>query len=520
MTTQEQSYLLAIDNGTQSVRALVFDLKGQLIAKTKVEIEPYYSKNPGWAEQDLGYIWDNLCKACNQLWEEIDFPKEWIKGVSITTQRATVVNLDKQGAPLRPAMLWLDQRQAELTPMKGPWSLIFRAIGEKPSLDYFRSEAECNWISQNQPDIWKKTDKFLLLSGYHIHKLCGEFVDSSAAQVGFIPFDFKRFDWCRDNDWKWAALPVKRSMLPRIVKPGGLMGHITAQASKETGIPEGLPLISSGADKACEVIGSGALTPEIGCLSYGTTATYNNTNKKYVEAIKHIPPYPAAIPGTYNNEIIIRRGYWMVNWFKQEFGHRERKLAEEQGVVPEVLFDELLRQVPAGSMGLTLQPFWSPGVKIPGPEAKGAIIGFGDVHTRAHIYRAIIEGLAYALREGKERVERKNGVKIQTLRVSGGGSQSDEAMQITADIFNLPAERPHTFETSGLGAAINVAVGVGLYANHHIAIEKMTRKGDIFFPNRENVKIYDKLYKEVYLSMYENLSPLYKAIQKITGYPK
>ena len=209
---------------------------------------------------------------------------------------------------------------------------------------------------------------------------------------------------------------------------------------------------------------------------------------------------------------------WLIGFKKNLV--RERKLAAEQGVVPEVLFDELLRQVPAGSMGLTLQPFWSPGVKIPGPEAKGAIIGFGDVHTRAHIYRAIIEGLAYALREGKERVERKNGVKIQTLRVSGGGSQSDEAMQITADVFNLPAERPHTFETSGLGAAINVAVGVGLYANHRIAISNMTRKGDVFFPNRENVKIYDKLYKEVYLSMYENLSPLYKAIQKITGYPK
>lgn len=520
MNNEEKSYLLAIDNGTQSVRALVFDLDGQLVAKTKVELTPYYSTHPGWAEQDVDYIWDNLCKACNQLWEEIDFPKQWIKGVSVTTQRATVINLDKNGKPLRPAMLWLDQRQAELTPMKGAWDLIFRALGEKPSVDYFRKEAECSWIQQNQPEIWKKTDKFLLLSGYHNYRLSGDYVDSTAAQVGFIPFDFKRFDWCKDSDWKWAALPVKRSMLPRIVKPGGLMGHITAQASAETGLPEGLPLISSGADKACEVIGSGALTPDIGCLSFGTTATYNNTNKKYIEAIKRIPPYPAAIPETYNNEIIIRRGYWMVNWFKQEFGHREKKLAAEQGVATEVLFEELLQQVPAGSMGLTLQPFWSPGVKIPGPEAKGAMIGFGDVHTRAHIYRAIIEGLGYALREGKERVERKSGVKIQTLRVSGGGSQSDQAMQITADIFNLPAERPHTFETSGLGAAINVAVGVGLYKDHHLAISKMTRKGDVFFPNRENVKIYDKLYKEVYLHMYDNLSPLYKAIQKITGYPK
>ena len=112
-------------------------------------------------------------------------------------------------------------------------------------------------------------------------------------------------------------------------------------------------------------------------------------------------------------------------------------------------------------MGLMLQPYWSPGVGIPGPEAKGAVIGFGDVHTRAHLYRAILEGLAYALREGKERSERRSGKAITELRVAGGGSQSDAAMQITADIFGLPASRPHLYETSGLGAAIDAAVGLG-----------------------------------------------------------
>jgi sugar (pentulose or hexulose) kinase len=209
----------------------------------------------------------------------------------------------------------------------------------------------------------------------------------------------------------------------------------------------------------------------------------------------------------------------MVNWFKREFGLREQRIATETGVEPESLFDDLLREAPPGAMGLLVQPYWSPGVRIPGPDAKGAIIGFGDVHTRAHIYRAIIEGIAYALREGKERLEKRSGHSITTLKVSGGGSQSDEAMQITADIFGLTVERPHTYETSGLGAAINAAVGVGLYPDYQSALNHMTHEGDRFAPIEENVRIYDQLYKGVYLKMYDRLSPLYGSIREITGYP-
>jgi sugar (pentulose or hexulose) kinase len=148
------------------------------------------------------------------------------------------------------------------------------------------------------------------------------------------------------------------------------------------------------------------------------------------------------------------------------------------------------------------------------------MIGFGDVHTRAHIYRAIIEGIAYALREGKELSEKKSGVKMTSLKVSGGGSQSDEAMQITADIFGITAERPHTFETSGLGAAINAAVGAGLYPNYRAALDHMVHEGDKFTPIARNQQLYDQLYRDVYQKMYDKLSPLYKAIRSITGYPK
>ena len=126
-----------------------------------------------------------------------------------------------------------------------------------------------------------------------------------------------------------------------------------------------------------------------------------------MEPLPFVPPYPAALPGHYDSEVQIFRGYWMVSWFKEQFGDREQLAAAEAGVAPEALFDALVASVPPGSMGLMLQPYWTPGMRHPGPEAKGAIIGFGDVHTRAHLYRAILEGLAYALRDGRERIEKK-----------------------------------------------------------------------------------------------------------------
>ena len=516
----EKSYLLAIDNGTQSVRALLFDLQGNLLGKGKVELQAYYSQQPGWAEQDPEYYWQNLGEACRRLWQQVDIDKARIKGVALTTQRGTVINVDAQGLPLRPAMLWLDQRRAEVRgKIKGPWGWLFKLIGQEAAVDYFRAQAEVNWIAQQQPEIWARTHKLLLLSGFLTHRLTGQFVDSVACCVAYLPFDYKRLKWAAPRDWKWQAMPVGRPQLPELRKPGELLGHITAAASRLTGIPEGLPLIAAGADKACEVLGAGGLEPGTACLSYGTTATINTTRTTYLETVPLIPPYPAAIPDHYNTEVMIYRGFWMVSWFKQEFGLREMQRAAELGIEPETLFDELVDSVPAGSMGLMLQPYWSPGIREPGLEAKGSIIGFGDVHTRAHLYRAILEGLAYALRQGKERIEKRSGTKVTRLRVSGGGSQSDAAMQLTADIFGLPAERPHTFETSGLGAAIDCAVGLGLHPDFPTAIAAMTRVGAVFEPQPEAQRIYERLYREVYQRMYRQLKPLYLRIRAITGYP-
>jgi sugar (pentulose or hexulose) kinase len=244
------------------------------------------------------------------------------------------------------------------------------------------------------------------------------------------------------------------------------------------------------------------------------------THKRYVEPIPLLPAYPAAAPKFHTIEVQVFRGYWMVNWFKEQFGHPELQAAEETGLAAEELFDQLVDAIPPGSMGLMLQPFWSPGLKNPGPEAKGAVIGFGDVHTRAHLYRSILEGLAYALREGKEHIEKRTKIPITRLRVSGGGSQSRNAMQLTADIFGLPAARPRLYETSGLGAAIVAAVGLGLHSDFKTAVNTMTHVGDVFDPDIRNHRLYDKLYRQVYKKMYKRLKPFYERIREITGYPK
>ncbi|MCW9018535.1 MAG: FGGY-family carbohydrate kinase, partial [Kangiellaceae bacterium] len=407
-TLHSDDLILTIDNGTQSVRALIFDLQGQLIAKSKVEIEPYFSEKPGWAEQHADYFWQMVSKACQNLWAQDDVTQnklqDRIVAFSVTTQRNSVVNLDHQGKPLRPAILWLDQRLAE-QPKSVPWywRLLFRIAGQTKVINYFQRKAQANWIVEKQPEVWRNTNKFLLLSGYLTYKLTGQYIDSVANIVGYLPLDYKKQQWAGAFDWRWRAMPITKDMLPQLVKPGDKIGEITEAAAQATGIKTGTPMIAAASDKACEVLGSGCFEPSTASLSYGTTATININTRHYVEPLPFIPPYPSAIPGYYNSEVMIYRGFWMVSWFKQQFGLSEVLAADKQGMPAEALFDELVNQVPPGSMGLMLQPYWSPGIK--NLEAKGAVIGFGDVHTRAHLYRSILEGLCYALREGKEKLE-------------------------------------------------------------------------------------------------------------------
>lgn len=514
-------HLLALDVGTQSVRALLFDPRGTLVAMGRVAVEPYVAPNPGWAEQDPEVWWNAIGEACRRLWADPAARPDAVAGVALTTQRVTIVVSDEDGKPLRPAIVWLDQRQTDdLAPIGGAWGLAFRAARVRETVARFQADCEANWIERYEPGVWRRIRRYGVLSSWLTARFVGRWVDSSAAQVGYLPFDFRRSRWAGRLDWKWQVAPFDRAWLPELVDPTEPLGELTSEGAAHLGVAPGIPMIASAGDKQAEALGAGAVTADVAALSFGTTATIGTTHRKYLEAIPLVPPYPAAFPGAWLVELQVLRGFWMVEWFKREFGADEIARGAALDVPPEALFEDLLAASPPGAMGLVLQPYWMPGVRFPGPEAKGAIVGFGDVHGRAHVYRAILEGLAYGLREGAERTVTKSGVRIRELRVSGGGSQSRAAVQLFADVFGIPASRPHTHEAAGLGAAIDAAVGVGIHPDALAAVADMVRIGERFEPAHDASRIYDDLYRSVYLVMYERLRPLYREIRRITGYPK
>ncbi len=513
--------ILAIDVGTQSTRALAFTADGQLVDYAQVVYSPpYLSPLPGWAEQAPESYWNWITEATHKLWWQGRVSAESIAALTLTTQRGTVVLLDQLGRPLRPAIVWLDQRRANRVPSLGPfWDPIFKLAGLKSTLRHLQAEAEINWLAEQEPDLLAHTRHYLLLSGYLNYRLTGQYVDSVANQVGYIPFDVRKQTWSSANSFKTRMFPIERETLPKLMTSGSTLGELNTESATQLGLKPGLSVIGAASDKACEVLGSGCLEPYQGSVGYGTTATFIVNSSHYVEPVPMVPPYPSAQPGAFNLEMQTYRGFWMVSWFKEQFAQEEVRLAGDQGIPVEQILEQRAAAVPPGSLGLMLQPFWSPGIRYPGPEAKGAIIGFGGIHTKDHVYRAILEGLAYAIRDGKERIEKKSGVRVQEVYVSGGGSRSRLVMQITANVLGLPAYRPATDQTSGLGAAILVANELGWYRDLPTAVRNMTHKSEMFEPQRTDVNLYDRLYRQVYQNMYPKLRPLFRAVQEITGYP-
>lgn len=506
--------ILSVDCGTQSVRALLFDRTGNLLAGEKVAFEPYYSAQPGWAEQDPEVYWDSACAACQRL--KTSTPELWdtIAGVVVTTQRDTCICMDKDGQVLRSAIVWLDQREARCDkPLKPQHRAMFALVGMTRAIEVARKKTKANWIQENQPEIWEKTAKYLLVSGFFAWRMTGKYVDSVASTIGHIPFDYKKKRWPGLSHYNWDVFGVRRDQLPELIRPGEPMGGLTPQAAMQLGLPEELPVLAGASDKGCETLGTGCLAPDSASISFGTTATIQTTTEKYLEPIQFMPSYMAAVPERFNPEIQIYRGYWMINWFKKEFCAREVIEAEKQGIPPEQLLNERLGEVPPGSEGLMLQPYWTAGLKS--PEARGAIIGFSDAHTRAHIYRAIIEGINFALMDGMHSIERCTKTRTQRIMVSGGGSQSDMICQITADMFGLPVCKGRTHEASGLGAAIIGYVSMGAFSSYEDAVREMVRYQRIFEPDAAAVQKYRSLFAQIYQNIYKSLQPLYKRMESL-----
>ena len=506
--------VLTLDFGTQSLRTSIVDKNGDIkcIVKEKYE-SAYFSPEKGYAEQDPNKYWEWAIKCLKQLAKEGKEYLDSIIGCTITTFRDSSVQLDENLEPVRPCILWLDQRMAKAKePLPLLHRLAFKLVGMTNTIELNRRRTIAHWLKENEPENWQKTYKYVNISTYLTYKLTGQLIDSAASMTGHYPIYFRKRKWYKEGALKGRIFGIPNRMLPVLRQPGEQLGIIRDDVANECGLPKGIKVIATGSDKACETVGLGALSKDIGAISYGTASTIEVSNRRYHEPEKFLPAYPAAVPNWYNMDVQIYRGYWMLTWFSREFAPELINEAKIQEKAVEDVLNGKLDTIPPGSDGLVLQPYWGPGLSR--PLAKGAIIGFSDVHTMEHFYRAIIEGIAYALREGLEGIEKSQKHKVKQLMISGGGSQSDVICQITSDVFGLPVSRVQTFETTTLGAAIATFAALGEFSSIEEAMEKMSRVSSTFQPDEIAHKKYNYLYNKVYVKMFPQLKDIYKDLKK------
>ena len=499
---------LIFDVGTQATRALVFDTRGNPVLIVKKQGELYISDGSQQAEADCESIWRDMCSVSMQAKEKLGERWKDIVAVSVTSIRNSLVFLDKDCKPSRKAIFWLDKREVEC-PDKLPLfnRILYGIAGMKEVVNVQRRTSYTNWVRVNEPDVWAKTAKIVMPSAFYTYKLTGRLADSKAGQAAKFPYDYRRRTWMSTRGLTFPVFGTPVEKMCELVEPCTVIGRITARAAEESGIPEGIPVVASGADKACETFGVGAIDGTVASVSYGTAASVQITTKKYVEPTPFMPAYTAATPNRFNPEIQIFRGYWMVSWFREQFALHEQQEAKERGVIAEKVLDEYMEQIPPGSKGLLVQPYWGPGLTT--PEARGLMMGFSDMHTRHHMYRAIVEGIDFALLEGLENMERRAGIKVKRIALSGGGSSSDAVCRIAADIFGRDVYRVQTFETSGLGASMACFIALGLFSGREEAVENMVHLKDIFSPDPKNAAIYRELYEKAYVKIYPSVRHIY-----------
>jgi sugar (pentulose or hexulose) kinase len=502
--------VLAFDIGTQSTRVMLIDQFGNILHKVQKQYEePYYSSNAGWAEQKPQVYWETMKYTCNHL--KLLAQDEWedITCVTCTTIRDTCLCLDSSYSPLRDVIVWLDKRKAACCkniPLIN--RILFKIVGMQEAVKLQREVSYCNWIAENEKEIWDKTNKFVLLSAYLNYLMTGILKDSKASSIGHIPFDNKRGEWMKKNDLTRCIFNVRDDQMCELADPGDIIGYITKEASEYLSIPVNTPLIATGSDKGCETLGLSVISDDQAALSFGTTATIQFMTEKYMEPLPFLPAYSAVLKKYYNPEIQIYRGFWLVSWFKNQFCDKEKKEAENKGIIAEDLLNEKMKEVPVGCDGLVCNPYFTAGVSM--PVAKGAFIGFSDMTTKYHIYRSIIEGINFALYEGKQVMEKRGRRKIKSLFLAGGGSKSPVICQITADIFGLPVHTIQTNEAGALGSAIVAFTANKIFNNIQDAIDSMVHVKHVYMPDIKNHEKYMKIYNMQFIKIFNRLLPLYR----------
>ncbi len=475
-------YIIGIDGGTQSTKIGVYDLEGNLLLEEKAILRPLYSPDADTAEHPEDDLWDSLKGTCSRLMKKFDGNREDIIGVGLGSIRCCRVYLKKDGSLAYPVLNWMDKK-----------------LGR-----YYENDVE-------------EMAYLTTTTGYLTHRMTGEFKDTAANYEGIYgPFDKKTWKWS-DNPEDYKVYNITRENLFDLVMPGDILGYVTKEASVATGLPEGLAVYATANDKSAEGLGSGIRKGNSCLVSLGTYIGGMMGGKEYTETSVDYWSNLAAVPNEYLYEtsIGIRRGMWSVSWFKELIGEEMENKAKSLGISFEELLESEAVKIPAGSEGLiTLNEFLAPNGM---PWRKSMFIGFDGRHKRAHMYRSILESIALTMKVAVTKMCKELNVELDSIIVSGGGSNSPLFMQIFADALGVKSVRNVINNAAGLGAAMNVAVGAGFYVDYDEAIAKMVRAKEEYIPNLENTKIYDKIVDEIYVDLKDYSDPINKKIYNLFG---
>lgn len=496
--------LLGIDVGTGGSRAVLVDELGRVAAAATVEHAPFASPQTGWAEQDARDWWRASEQAVREVLSGEGVRAEDIACVGLTGQMHGAVLLDENDEPLRPSIIWCDVRTHEqcraLTEQVGAERLI--QLVSNPALEGF-TLPKMLWVREREPAVWERVRSVLLPKDYVRLRLTGEKATDVADASGTLLFDVSRRKW---SDEMLELAGIDRSLLPRAYESQEVTGRVSAEGAKATGLREGTPVVAGAGDQAAGAVGMGIVRPGAVSATIGTSGVvFAATDRPALDPKGRVHTFCHAIPERWHVMGVTQGAGLSLRWFRDQFG-----AGVDDGRDPYERLSEEAATVPPGSDGVLWAPYLM-GERTPhlDPHARAALIGLSASHKRAHVVRAILEGVAFSLRDTLTIFE-EMGVPVESIRLGGGGARSRVWRQIQADVYGREVELVEADEGAAYGAALLAGVGGGAWSSVDDACAAAVRVRERTQPDPEGARVMDERYK-IFQSIYPALRRIAEA---------
>ncbi|MCE5265553.1 MAG: hypothetical protein LLG97_18755 [Deltaproteobacteria bacterium] len=501
-----QDLILSVDLGTTAIKVAIFDISGELKALSTQEYS-LITPAPAVVEGDVKTYWESFKMGILELKTKCSFSAESVRAVGISAQGETLFFLDKNGAPLRNAIVWMDNRalaEAESLTAEFTNEACYKVTGQV-SFDPCWPAAKILWLRKNEPELFQKTATFALIEDYFIYRLTGKLVSEGSLLCSTVYWDITTKQWWKEM---LSFLQISESQLPEIREPGEPIGSILQEVAAELGLSPGTIVCTGALDQAAGAIGVGNISEGIFSENIGAAlAICSPVRKPIFHKNRIMPIHYFGIPDMYMMHSFTTGGM-VLRWFRDAFCDMEKGVGAMIGSDSYDLLGKEVATVPAGCEGLIMLPHLN-GSMAPdvNPLARGVFYGFTLKHQKPHFIRAIMESLGYLVRRNIEALG-NIGIEVGEIRSLGGGSRSTVWNQIKADITGRPLVTMQCAEAASLGAAILAGKAAGIYANVGDACEKMIRTAQRFDPNPTCRGIYDRDY-ERFKQLFHDLAGLF-----------